>query len=99
MYINIASKPTKWAISFDSCIAFQRKRPHIQINFGKYKLVFWQSTIFGCMDQYMINVFIGIWWHVYIEYTSMENMFTETEKSMNEKNGTFPKPSRVEDIL
>ena len=85
MCINIASKPTKWAISFDSCIAFGRKRPHIQINFGKYKLVFWQSAIFGWMDQYMINVSKGIRRHVSINYTSMENMLGDTEIRMNQK--------------
>ena len=61
------------------------KRPHIQINFGKYELVFGQSSIFGSMNQYMINVFKGIWRHVYIEYTSNKNMVGDTETSMNQK--------------
>ena len=74
------------------------KRPHIQINFGKYELVFGQSTIFGSMNQYMINVFKGIWRHVYIEYTSKENMVGDTEKHES-KNGTLYFPSSEEDIL
>ena len=50
------------------------------------------------MNQYMINVFKGIWRHVYMEYTSKENMVGDTEKHES-KNGTFYFPSSEEDIL
>ena len=53
MYINIASKPTKWAISFDSFIAFCRK-DHI------FKLILVNMNWF--FDNQLFSVlWINIW--------------------------------------